>query len=103
MEIEARLAILAVGLVLTWAAWLTDRHRRALTDAATTPAAAVFAGHNEVAGRAWSAAPPTRHGGLLHPLWWTYALAEDRTPTPTVHTPNATGPPTCKDKDRQYV
>src|SRR3546814_20674428 len=91
MEIEAMLAILAVGLVLTWAAWLTDRHRRALTDVATTPAAAVFAGHNAVAGRAWSAAPLTSHRGRVHSIWWTYELAEERTHTRTVTTPDGKG------------
>src|SRR3546814_14400533 len=91
MEIEARLAILAVGLVLTWAAWLTDRHRRALTDVATTPAAAVFAGHNEVAGRAWSDAPLTSHRGRVHSLWWTYELEGERTHTSTVTTSHGKG------------
>jgi hypothetical protein len=76
-----------VGLL----AWVLDRRRRAYTDLATTPAAAVFAGRNEVKGRAWAAEPLTSRRTSTASVWWKYTLEEERTHTRTVTTTDSQG------------
>ncbi|MGK2950661.1 MAG: LemA family protein [Acidimicrobiales bacterium] len=85
------LLVLLGGIVVTGAAWLLDRRRRAYTDRATTPAAAVFAGRNEVKGRAWAEAPLTAHRTQLATVWWDYQLEEERTHTRTVTSTDSKG------------
>jgi hypothetical protein len=72
-------------------AWLVDRRRRAYADLATTPAAAVFAGRNEVKGRAWTAQPLTSHRSGTPSVWWSYRLEEERRHTRTVTTTDSQG------------
>ena len=79
------------GVVAAIAAWLVDRRRRAYADRPTTPAAAVFAGRNEVKGRAWAAGPLTAHRSKTPTVWWEYVLEEERTHTRTVTTTDAQG------------
>lgn len=83
--------LLAAGTAASVAAWLLDRRRRAYTDQPTTPAAAVFAGRNEVAGRAWAATPLHSHRTETPTVWWRYRLEEERTHTRTVTTRDAQG------------
>jgi hypothetical protein len=70
--------LLAAGAAVALAAWLVDRQRRSYTDLATTPAAAVFVGRNEVAGRAWAATPLVSHRSQTPSIWWSYELEEER-------------------------
>ena len=77
-------AALAVGIAAAIGAWLVDRRRRTYTDLPTTPAAAVFAGRNEVEGRAWAPEPLTAHRTSTLSIWWHYRLEEERTHTRTV-------------------
>jgi LemA protein len=76
-----------IGLV----AWAVDRRRRAFTDLATTPAAAVFAGRNEVKGRAWAAEPLTSRRTQSACGWWRYTLEEERVHTRTVTSTDSQG------------
>ena len=78
------LGLVAVGLVAGIAAWLVDRRRRIYSDQPTTPAAAVFAGHNEVSGKASAAEPTISKRTNTPSVWWTYVLEEERTHTRTV-------------------
>lgn len=78
------MAALAVGIAAALGAWLVDRRRRTYTDLPTTPAAAVFAGRNEVEGRAWAPDPLTAHRTRTPSIWWHYRLEEERTHTRTV-------------------
>jgi hypothetical protein len=87
---------LAVGLAATLAAWLVDRRRRAYTDLATTPAAAVFAGRNEVKGRAWVAQPTLAHRTRTPAIWWSYTLEEERRHTRTVTSTDSEGRSTSR-------
>jgi LemA protein len=73
----------AATLVLAVAAWLCDRRRRVYADHPTTPAAAVFAGRNEVKGRAWAARPLASHRTKTRSVWWDYELEEERRHTST--------------------
>ena len=64
-----------IGLLL---AWLAERRRRVYADLETIPAAAVYAGRNEVKGRAWHARPTHAHETHLPCVWWRYTLEEER-------------------------
>jgi len=66
------------------AAWLFDRRRRVYADLGTTPAAAVYAGRNEVKGRAWHERPLSAHISGTPSVRWTYRLEEERQHTRTV-------------------
>jgi LemA protein len=68
-----------------------DRRRRSYTDVPTTPAAAVFAGRNEVVGRAWAARPLLGHRSRAPVVWWRYRLEEERTHTRTVTSTDSNG------------
>ncbi|HEV7762559.1 MAG TPA: LemA family protein [Acidimicrobiales bacterium] len=83
--------MLAAGAVMGVAAWLVDRRRRSYADLATTPAAAVFAGRNEVKGRAWAAAPLVSHRRQVASIWWAYCLEEERRHTRTVTSTDSQG------------
>ena len=67
------LGILSLGF-----AWWLDRRRRLYSDTATTPAAAVFMGHNEVKGRAWVANPSVSKLTSTPSVRWSYVLQEER-------------------------
>lgn len=71
----------AVALLV---AWLIDRRRRVYADLGTTPAAAVYAGRNEVKGRAWHTQPLPSHITDTPCVRWTYTLEEERVHTRTV-------------------
>ena len=73
------------------AAFLFDRRRRVYADLGTTPAAAVYAGRNEVKGRAWHAEPLTSHMTKTPSVWWRYVVEEERKHTRTVSTRDAKG------------
>jgi hypothetical protein len=73
------------------AAWIVDRRRRSYADLPTSPAAAVFAGRNEVKGRAWAAAPLTTHRARRPTVWWDYTLEEEREHTRTVSSTDSQG------------
>jgi hypothetical protein len=81
----------AVGLVAMLVAWLVDRRRRAYTDLATTPAAAVFAGRNEVKGQAATHTPLVSHLTETPAVWWVYTLEEERRHTRRVTTRDSQG------------
>lgn len=59
-------------------AWLLDRRRRVYADLETIPAAAVYAGRNEVKGRAWHDEPTLAHESRTPCVWWRYTLEEER-------------------------
>lgn len=82
-------AIVGAGLAL--AAWLVDRRRRTYTDLATTPAAALFAGRNELKGRAWVPEPLVSFRTKTQSVWWSYELEEERRHTRTVTTRDSNG------------
>ncbi len=75
------LGVAVVAGIITWA---LDRRRRKYADLPTTPAAAVFAGLNEVKGRAWVAQPLSSHRTQTPSAWWDYKLEEERRHTRTV-------------------
>ena len=83
------LAVLSVAIGV--GAWLTDRRRRLYTDQPTTPAAAVFAGRNEVEGTAWAAHPLVSHRRQVSCVWWDYVLEEERNHTRQVSSTDANG------------
>jgi hypothetical protein len=83
--------VLVGGAYAGWLAWLVDRRRRSYADLATTPAAAVFAGRNEVKGRAWAAEPLVSHRSRTPSVWWEYLLYEERQHTRTVTSRDAQG------------
>jgi hypothetical protein len=85
------LAAVAVAVGAGVAAWLTDRRRRSYADLPTSPAAAVFAGRNEVKGRAWAAEPLTSHREHEPSVWWDYCLEEERQHTRTVTSTDSNG------------
>jgi LemA protein len=72
-------------------AWIADRRRRLFTDQATTPAAAVFAGRNEVKGRAWTATPLFTCRTGQPTVCWTYVLEEEREHTRQVSDTDSEG------------
>jgi hypothetical protein len=82
MEPGAAVAIGAV--VLAVATWAVDRRRRRYVDLPTTPAAAVFAGRNEVKGRAWAPQPLLSHRTQTPSVWWDFCEEEERVHTRTV-------------------
>ena len=71
--------------------WLVDRRRRVYADLGTTPAAAVFAGRNEVKGRAWHPSPLDSHLSRTPSVWWTFTLEEEREHTRTVTSTDSKG------------
>jgi len=83
--------IVAGGAVMGVLAWLVDRQRRAYADLATTPAAAVFAGRNEVKGRAWAPQPLVSHRSTTPSVWWSYTLEEERQHTRVVTSRDSQG------------
>jgi len=91
--VDGGLVLAAAGatVVAGSVAWVLDRRRRAMTDRATTPAAAVFAGRNEVEGRAWAAAPLVSHRSATPSITWGYVLEEERSHTRTVTSTDAQG------------
>jgi LemA protein len=87
---------LAVAPLAFIAAWLFDRRRRVYADLGTTPAAAVYAGRNEVKGRAWHEAPLRSHLSGTPSVWWTYRLEEERRHTRTVTETDSKGRTTTR-------
>ncbi len=87
------LVLVLAGLSLAAAvtAWLIDRRRRQYSDQPTTPAAAVFAGRNEVAGTAWAAHPLVSYRRQVSCVWWDYVLEEERNHTRQVSHTDANG------------
>lgn len=72
------LVVTVVSLLL---AWWSDRRRRVYADLEAVPAAAVYAGRNEVKGRAWHPMPTTAHQSRIPCVVWRYELAEERKET----------------------
>ncbi|MEM8705780.1 MAG: LemA family protein [Actinomycetota bacterium] len=70
----------AIALLLAW--WL-DRRRRVYADLETIPAAAVYAGRNEVKGRAWAPEPTISHETRTPCVTWVFTLEEERRKTRT--------------------
>jgi hypothetical protein len=83
--------VVAGALVVAVAAWLVDRRRRLYADLPTSPAAAVFAGRNEVKGRAWAEAALRSHRAGAPAVWWDYCLEEEREHTRTVTSTDSNG------------
>jgi len=79
------------AVVFLLGAWLTDRRRRVYADLGTTPAAAVYAGRNEVKGRAWHPSPTSSHLTHTPSVWWTFVLEEERRHTRTVTSTDSDG------------
>lgn len=79
-------AVVAAGV-----AWAVDRRRRRFADLPTTPAAAVFAGRNEVVGRAWAPHPTVSHRARVPSVWWVYVHEEERRHTRQVTTTDSKG------------
>src|SRR5262245_34550522 len=77
-------------------AWLLERRWRSYVDLATTPAAAVSAGRNEVSGRAWAAAPLTSRLTGTAAVRWDYRLEEERRHTRTVTSQGSNGQTTTR-------
>lgn len=77
-------------------AWLFDRRRRVYADLGTTPAAAVYAGRNEVKGRAWHAHPLRSHVTGTPSVTWSYTLEEEREHTRTVTETDSEGRTTTR-------
>ena len=77
-----------VAVALTW---FLEGRRRGYADLATTPAAAVYAGRNEVVGRSWAAAPLTSRRSRTPTVWWAYRLEEERRHTRTVTSRDSDG------------
>lgn len=88
---DPALAAAAVAVVAALGAWLLDRRRRTYADLPTSPAAAVFAGRNEVKGRAWSPEPLTSHAARAPTIWWDNCLEEEREHTRTVTSGGSNG------------
>ncbi len=82
-------AVIAVATLI--GGWLVDRRRRVYADLGTTPAAAVFAGRNEVKGRAWHPSPLPSHLSRTPSTWWAYTLEEEREHTRTVTSTDSKG------------
>jgi hypothetical protein len=89
--VEAGLWALPAGSLAGLLAWIADRRRRLFTDQATTPAAAVFAGRNEVKGRAWTATPLLTCRTGQPTVCWTYVLEEEREHTRQVSDTDSEG------------
>ncbi len=81
----------AIGVFAALGAWLLDRRRRVYVDQPTTPAAAVFAGHNQVVGRASAAEPLISHRTQTASVVWEYWQEEERTHTRTVTETDSNG------------
>ena len=87
---------LFVAPFLFLGAWLFDRRRRVYADLGTTPAAAVYAGRNEVKGRAWHEHPLLTYLTHTPTVWWTYLLEEEREHTRTVSQTDSEGRTTTR-------
>ncbi|MEM9202180.1 MAG: LemA family protein [Actinomycetota bacterium] len=72
------ITVLALGI-----AWWSDRRRRVYADLETIPAAAVYAGRNEVKGRAWHPEPVIAHHTRQPCVVWRFELEEERKTTRT--------------------
>ncbi|MEO0493710.1 MAG: LemA family protein [Actinomycetota bacterium] len=72
--------VTVIAIALAW--WL-DRRRRIYADLETIPTAAVYAGRNEVKGRAWAPAPTISHETRTPSVSWTFTLEEERRKTRT--------------------
>ncbi|HEX7165634.1 MAG TPA: LemA family protein [Acidimicrobiales bacterium] len=99
MQIEG-IHVVLFAAVTAVAAWVVDRRRRAYLDQPTTLAAAVFAGRNEVEGRAWVAQPVVSHRTQTPSIWWDYVLEEERTHTRTTTHRNSDG--STRTETQQY-
>lgn len=80
-----------VALAAALAAWLVDKRRRVYADQPTTPAAAVFAGHNEVVGVAHAAQPLVARRTQTPSVYWSYVLEEERRHTSQVTETDSNG------------
>ncbi len=91
-------SIIAAGIAVAAAliAWMIDRRRRVYADQPTTPAAAIFAGHNEVVGAAHTHYPLTAKRTQTPAVEWSYLLEEERRHTRTVSETDANGNSTSR-------
>lgn len=95
--------IWGVAVAAVVAAWVLDRGRRRYADVPTTPAAAVFAGRNEVVGRAWVESPLTSRRVRAPCVWWEYVLEEEREHTRVVTSTDSKGNTTSRtERYRQF-
>lgn len=85
-----------VAVVGSVGAWAVDRRRRLYADLPTTPAAAVFAGRNEVVGAAWTAHPTLSHRTSTPSVAWSWLLEEERRHTRTVTSTDSKGNTTSR-------
>ncbi len=92
--------LLATGFCLLLAGW-ADRRRRIYADLETIPAAAVYAGRNEVKGRAWHPDPTLSHESRTPCVEWVYELEEERKETSTDSEGNTTTRKVWKTIERQ--
>lgn len=76
-------ALIAASIFAFGLAYLADRRRRVYADLGTIPAAAVYAGRNEVKGRAWHPDPTIAHHSRTPCIQWSYELEEQRKHTRT--------------------
>ncbi len=83
--------LIIVAAAMLGIAWMIDRRRRIYADLGTTPAAAVYAGRNEVKGRAWHPEPLVSHLTRTPSVRWDYELEEEREHTRTVSSTDAEG------------
>ena len=77
------MGILVATVLSLLLAWWADRRRRVYADLETIPAAAVYAGRNEVKGRAWHPHPTISHQARVPCVVWRYELEEERKETRT--------------------
>lgn len=82
---------LVVAVVSALVAWALDRRRRVYADQPTTPAAAVFAGYNEVVGTAYARQPLISKRTQTPSVEWSYLLEEERRHTRTVSETDSNG------------
>lgn len=72
------LGLVVASVIAFGAAYFTDRRRRVYADLGTIPAAAVYAGRNEVKGRVWHPDPTLAHHSRTPCVLWVYELEEQR-------------------------